>query len=114
MCRDMDDQQLDQLAERIAQKMRGICPGACGLSPDARAEMAHVMGVIKDQGDQDYARGAEKLRRLFQLVARLDTVSTWVGRAIIIFIALGILKLLGQWQSVGFIEWLKRIITGGQ
>lgn len=104
------DRIADVIANKMAQKMTGMCVGACGLSQEARKEMGHIIGVLKDQGNDSYSQGAEKLRQALKLFASIDKASTWVARALIVTIALVILKLIGGWAGSGAIDWLKKAL----
>jgi len=110
----MEEREVDRIAEvlatKMAEKMTGMCVGACGLSKEARKEMGHIIGVLKDQGGDSYSKGAERLRSTLAFFGRLDTASTWVGRALIVFLAVGILKMMGVWGADGAIAWLKKLL----
>jgi hypothetical protein len=49
-----------KIAQMVVDRLQGQC--MCGLSQDARAEMPHLLGVIKDIGQGDYQRGVEVVR----------------------------------------------------
>lgn len=86
----------------------------CGLGKDAQNEMTHVLGVLKDAGEGSYSVGAERLRATLSFFKKLDTMSTWVARAVIVLIALSCVKMLFGWAHDGALkamaEALKRIV----
>lgn len=104
----MDD---ERIADLVVERLKNQCPGACGLSSEARNEMGHVLGVVKDQGDGDYAKGAEKLRSVMKFFGTIDTASTWVARSVILFVVIGILKLISKVAGIGFLDWFKKLIN---
>lgn len=108
------------IAEVVAKKR----PCECGLSNDAQKEMGHILGVIKDEGDGDYGRGAERFREAMRLsravdidalksvmrfFKRIDTASVWITRTILTFAVLWLLKIMGGWTGIGIVETIKRI-----
>lgn len=94
----LTDQQMDELADRLALRLNAQgC--SCGLTQEARSEMTHIIGVIKDQGDGSYAKGAEVLRKTMEfnkeqrkikniiigasLVVAVTACVGWLGAAVL-------------------------------
>lgn len=108
----------------IADLVQNTPSCACGLKKEAQMGMGHIVGVIRDEGDGDYDKGAERLRdtmrlsrtidmdamkSVLKLLRRIDTASIWITRAVLTFAVLWLLKIFGNWTGVGIIETIKKM-----
>lgn len=111
------------VSEAVTRCLKSGC--VCGLGDEARKEMPHVLGVIKDVGDGDYSRGAEMLREMLKFFSRADTellksmlrlfgrvdkAATWVARAVIVFIAVGVIKFGISIFNKGLLQAVKGLL----
>ena len=67
---------------------------ACGLSPDAQGEVAHLMGMAKDIGDGDRGRGIEKMRAAFKWWLRWQEMESMIGKIIVRAVTLALVGAL--------------------
>lgn len=99
---DISEQQLNELAEQIARRIRVSCE--CGLSEEARREMPHLLCMVRDIGGNDHSAGVEILREMGKRYSRMSKTSEYISKAImVIFLA----AMFG-----GFVSLLKIGITG--
>jgi hypothetical protein len=72
---------------------------ACGLSPEAQGEVAHLMAMAKDLGDGDRSKGIERMRDGFKWVHKWRKTEKMVGaivvRTITVAAVMAILALIG-------------------
>lgn len=93
----------DVLAEAVEQHLeRFTTPCSCGLDREATMQMGHLMGMVRDLGHGDTAKGVEGMRESLKFVPRLmamrDRIGTWVLSAAIAILTGGLLTLL--WQGL--------------
>ena len=50
------------VAEGIAIGLQNTGNGVCKLEPEAVKEVSHLMGMVKDLGDGEHAKGIERMR----------------------------------------------------
>ena len=98
----------DQLVEQLTT------PCACDLDKEATAEMGHLMGMVRDLGQGDTAKGVESMRDSLKFVPALmglrNRLGTWVLSAAIVVVTGGLLTLI--WQ--GFWQGLTLRLGGGK
>lgn len=112
MTNDLTPQQLEELiivaVEKALEKKEVSC--ACNLPPEARRELGHFMGVLRNmggEGSEGYPRGIEIFRENHQFVQRCQRVCERTGSLIWGALILGILGILGTITTKGFVAWLK-------
>ena len=91
----------------VAQQVQESCEGACGLSKEARDEMGHIAGVLKDMGGGDYSKGAEYFRKALNVFGRIDKFSILTVRTIYIIILIGVIGAGAKIFGVGFFEFFR-------
>lgn len=72
--------EIESIATQVAKRLQGKC--LCGLSEEAREEMPHLLGVVKDIGSGDYQRGVEVVRDMGKRYNRMTKVSDRVGNVL--------------------------------
>ena len=91
---------MDEASEQLVEQLTSPCP--CDIGPEAKAEMGHLMGMVRDLGRGDTATGVERMRESLTFVPRLmrlrDRIGTWVLSAAIVVLTGGLLTLL--WQGL--------------
>ena len=91
----MTEEHRKKLAKAIAEELSPMLSTCgCGLSEEARREMPHLVGMVKDVGHGDYSAGIEAMRANNRIMARFQLVSEWVGKAVVGTIVLGFLALV--------------------
>lgn len=95
----LTDTQLDELAERLALRLTGHnC--LCNLAKEARPEVSHLMGMLKDQGGGNHSAGIEHLRKTIEA----NKEQRRVGRIILGVFVTG--------TAVGFFGWIGAVVWG--
>jgi len=72
-------EEVEQIAVLLADKLEVKCQ--CGLSADARNEMNHFMGMVKDIGDGRYDQGVEVMREIGKRYNRMSKTSETLSKA---------------------------------
>ena len=91
----MTEDHVRRLAKAVAEELSPMLSACgCGLSEDAKREMPHLIGMVKDVGHGDYSAGIEALRANNRIMARFQTVSEWVGKAVVGAMVLGFLAVV--------------------
>jgi len=96
----------DELARIVEDSVRRalndqVITCSCGLSEDARKEMPHFLGAIKDLGGDNYSAGIEEFRESVKFINKVKRTSMKVTTAIIVSIALSIIGGIGFLISSG-------------
>ena len=102
------DTEKRDFADLVAKQVKESCVGACGLSAEARGEMAHLAGVVKDAGCGDYSKGAERFRKTLDFFNRFDKFAILTVRTIYIGILGALIVVLCKIFGAGFFEFLKK------
>ena len=79
----LTDEEIRKIAHEMAAQLEIKCQ--CGLSEEARKEMSHLMGMIKDIGGGkkgDYSRGIETIREMGKKYNRMSRTSEYISRAL--------------------------------
>ncbi len=106
-----DDQWRELIAESVSEAVSNAVEQhldrftrtcACGIGPEATAEMGHLMGMVRDLGHGDTAQGVECMRESLKFTPALmrlrNRIGTWVLSAAIVVLTGGLLTLL--WQGL--------------
>jgi len=93
----------DAVTDAVEQSLdKFTSPCACDITPEARTEMGHLMGMVRDLGRGDTARGVESMRESLKFVPALmhlrNRIGTWVLSAAIAALTGGLLALV--WQGL--------------
>ena len=72
-------EEVEQIAVALSDKLEVKCQ--CGLSVEARNEMSHFMGMVKDIGDGRYDQGVEVMREIGKRYNRMSRTSETLSKA---------------------------------
>lgn len=96
-----------EIRELFASHYQTVC--MCGLSTEARNEMSHFMGMVRDIGEGDHARGIEDMRENIKYFSRFRRRGEKIGLAIVSFVSISVVG-----AAIYLIrEGVKAIITKG-
>lgn len=103
----------DAVAEGVKQGIETASTSgcACNLSDDARKEMGHYFGMVKDVGGGDYSAGVEVLRENHKLLAKFRATSQKVGGVIVMSICAAVIGGIGWGIKV---VWSVMLGSGGK
>ncbi len=96
----VDERRLRALiAAAVAEALCNATPSCtCRIPAEAAAEMGHLMGMVRDLGQGDTARGVESMRDALRFVPRLmrlrDRIGTWVLSILVAGATGGVLTLV--------------------
>ena len=102
------DAEKRDFAELVAQQVKESCVGACGLSVEAREEMKHLAGVVKDAGSGNYSVGVECLRKTLNLFSRFDKFAILTVRTMYVSFLIIVFGALCKIFGAGFFEFFKK------
>lgn len=69
----LTDDEITSIADRVSERIENTCQ--CGLSADARNEVSHFFGMVKDIGGGRYSDGVEVMRDIGKRYKRLTKIS---------------------------------------
>ena len=98
----------DDEKREIIEEIKASCEGACKLSPQARQEMPHIVGVVQGVGDGNYSKGAEHLRKALTLFGKIDKFSVLTVRTIYVASLIAILGSIYKIFGAGWFEIVKK------
>lgn len=89
-----------QITETIRAALESGC--LCGLDTDGLNELPHLMGMVRDQGDGNYAKGIEQMRLSLQVLYRMRKVGERLGFAIVLLIVTALTSgvLAAVWKGI--------------
>lgn len=94
------DDEKREITECVVQALALSNQCACNLTESDRAEMGHLVGMVRDIGCGDVARGVEEMRRHHRMLGAIRRRSEKVGLAITTFffisLAGGVIWLLRE------------------
>ncbi len=76
----LTEEEIGRIVDGVAEKLEIKCQ--CGLSSDARREMAHFFGMVKDIGNGKYDQGIEVMRDMGKRYTRMSKTSEYLSRAL--------------------------------
>ena len=75
----LTEEEIGRIVDGVAAKLEIKCQ--CGLSDEARNEMTHFMGMVKDIGNGRYDQGVEVMREMGKRYNRMSRASQYMGQA---------------------------------
>ncbi len=103
----MNKGELDYIAARIIEELEGKC--LCGLQPQERAEMGHLMGMLRDTGGGDYGLGIELLRRALRVFKIWCRMGEQIGRGVAIFLLVSLLGFVFFVMKTGIVNLIRAL-----
>lgn len=95
----------------LLREMRDACAHECHMNVEQQKEIGHLFGVFRDAGARDVSDGIEKLRDAMTWHSRMETLSTHVGRAVVVGVLMLVAGGLGTVLVLGIRSW---IASGGK
>lgn len=75
----LTEEEISRIVKGVVEKMEIKCQ--CGLSEEARNEMTHFMGMVKDIGNGRYDQGVEVMRDMGKRYNRMSNTSEALAKA---------------------------------
>ncbi|MBA2881843.1 hypothetical protein HNR65_002174 [Desulfosalsimonas propionicica] len=76
----LTEEEIGRIVNGVAEKLEIKCQ--CGLSSDARNEMTHFFGMVKDIGNGRYDQGIEVMRDMGKRYNRMSRTSEALSKAL--------------------------------
>lgn len=83
-------------------------PCACGLKPKDQQELPHLIGMVRDAGDDSLSKGVEVLRENARFVKRWRAACEKTGSLVLMSVVLGMCGIGATIAGMGFWEWIGR------
>lgn len=98
----------EEIQEIIHVAVHQATKCACGLSPQAQREIPHLLGVVKDIGDDSYSKGVEAIRQNNHFVIKWRRACEKTGNIVLGAIVLACCGIGAAIVGGGFWAWLKK------